>query len=132
MHDRIDRALAAGQAGVLSAATAGGVWSMPVRYRSAGLQIDCLLPRWSDLVSVLEEDPAVVLVVLDPGGLDRGWLQVQGRAETVAAPDWAGLLPQVQARLRPEELYRLIRIRPVRFDLFDGRAGWGGRETLDM
>jgi hypothetical protein len=81
---------------------------------------------------VLEEQPAVVLVVLDPDRLDRGWLQVQGRAEPVTAPDWAGLLPQVQARLLPEELYRLVRIQPVRFDLFDGQAGWGGRETLDM
>lgn len=132
LHERIAQALAAGPSGVLCSAVADRVWAMPVQYRSAGLTVECLLPRWSDLAAVLEERPAVVLMVLHPHGLDRGWLQMQGRAEPYDPVGWTGPVPPLPAKLRPEEIYRPIRIRPIRFDLYGDQAGWGGRETLDL
>lgn len=129
LHDRFAEALAAGREGVLSAAGPSGVYAMPVRYRSHRLEVECLLPRWSDLAHLSDDRLPVTLTV---GSADRQWLQVRGLVEPVSQPDWTGLLPQASGSLRPEDLYRLVRIRATRIDIFNPLAGWGSRETLDL
>jgi len=159
---------------VLSTAGTKGAWAMPVRYRNCGLEVDCLLPRWTDVAYYVEQDPRVMLVVLDtprsgvgfspegpdvnvraerakpyglkpspagallsqPDDLSSGaslrWLQIQGAARPVAAPDWNGLLPQGTSNALPDELCRVVRVTPQRIDLFDESQGWGARETLQL
>jgi hypothetical protein len=112
---------------------------MPVRYRNVGLEVDCLLPRWADVAYYIEQDPHVLLVILDspptgggePGGGLR-WLQYRGTAQPISSPDWDRLLPEGTPRVRPEERYVAIRITPERIDLIDESYGWGARETLDL
>lgn len=142
---------------VLSTAGTKGAWAMPVRYRNHGLELDCLLPRWTDVAYYVEQDPRVMVVILDPpsspllGGTRGGlrWLQLQGTARPVEEPDWAGLLPEdtptPSPGLRlseakrsgassgpPGDLYLVIRVTPERMDLFDESQGWGVRETLQL
>jgi hypothetical protein len=50
---------------VLSTAGSQGAWAMPVRYRNHGLELECLLPRWTDVAYHLEQDPRVMVVILD-------------------------------------------------------------------
>ena len=64
------------------------------------------------------------------GGLR--WLQIQGTAEPVGAPDWASLLPGWTSAVAPDDLYLVVRVTPARLDLFDERQGWGARETVEM
>lgn len=129
LHNRFANALAAGQVGVLSAADGGCVCAMPAQYRTDGLEAECLLPRWCDLANLLDDHPTVMLTVLLP---EQHWIQVRGTARPVASPNWEGLLSQRPAGLRPEDLYLVVRIQPVRIDIFDPNAGWGSRETLDL
>jgi hypothetical protein len=117
---------------ILSTAGAQGAWAMPVRYRSHGLEVDCLVPRWTDVAYFVEQDPHVVLVVQDAEAQDLRWLQYQGTARPVADPDWAGLLPGWTAAAPPADLYLVIRVTPQRMDLFDESRGWGARETLEV
>lgn len=131
LHDRFAEALAAGREGVLSAAAGpGNPFAMPVRYRSRSLEIECILPRWSDLAHLISEDRLPVVMIA--GSAHSQWLQVRGHAEPVERPDWEGLLPPLPGSLRPEDLYRLVRIKASRIDIFRPDAGWGSRETLDL
>jgi hypothetical protein len=104
---------------------------MPVRYRNHGLEVDCLVPRWTDVAYHLEQDPHVLLIVQGCHASSLRWLQVQGTAQPVAAPDWAELLPGRTSTAPPDELYRVIRVTSERVDLFDESKGWGARETLE-
>ncbi|MFQ5854307.1 MAG: pyridoxamine 5'-phosphate oxidase family protein [Anaerolineae bacterium] len=140
LRDRMTAFLSHHRVCVLSTAGAQGAWAMPVRYRNRGLEVDCLLPRWADVAYHVEQDPHVLLVIQDPpssplvGGTRGGlcWLQYQGFARPVAAPDWEGLLPGWTASTSPDELYLVIRVTPERIDLFDESRGWGARETLKL
>jgi len=60
------------------------------------------------------------------------WLQVQGKARPLAAPDWGRLLPGETARTWPESCYCVLRVTPTRLDLIDESKGWGARETLEV
>ncbi|MBM4460102.1 MAG: pyridoxamine 5'-phosphate oxidase family protein [Chloroflexi bacterium] len=135
--------LAGHDVGILSTNGARGAWAMPVRYLSRDLEVECLLPRWADVAYHLEQDPHVLLVVQDcPSStappLVRGsemglrWLQIQGIARPVAAPDWVGLLPTWTSATPPGVLYLAVRVTPRCIDLFDESRGWGARETVEM
>jgi hypothetical protein len=129
LRSQITQEMASHRVGVLSAGGEWGPQAMPVRYRLTGLEVECLLPRWSELTYELEESNRAVLVVLSAPDSDQRWIRFQGTAEQVDAPDWATLLPGEQA---PADRYTVIRIRPTRIDLFDHQRGWGARETLDL
>lgn len=111
LRDRIRRALAEGQVGVLSAAVPAGSWSHPVRYRLREMEVECEPPRGSDLPWLLEQSPAAMLVVLRESPVGLAWVQVKG-----------------EARLDGD----LIRIQPSRIDLVTERHGVPQRETLDF
>jgi hypothetical protein len=133
LRERMATYLSSRQVCFLSTARAEGTWAMPVRYRSLGLEVDCLLPRWSDVAYHLEQDPTVMLVVLDTAAPMLSWLQCQGTAQAVARPDWEGLLPQGNlASVSPDDLYLVVRVTPQRLELIDESQGWGVRETLDL
>jgi hypothetical protein len=117
---------------VISAAGPDGARAMPARYRSAGLEVDCLLPRWADVAYHLEQDPRVVLVVHDTGAQGLRWLRCLGAAQPMERPDWDALLPAGAHIPAPAELYLVVRVTPRRIDLLDESRGWGARETLDL
>jgi nitroimidazol reductase NimA-like FMN-containing flavoprotein (pyridoxamine 5'-phosphate oxidase superfamily) len=124
---------------VLSTAGSQGAWAMPVRYRplpgtfgNHGLEVECLVPRWTDVAYHLEQDPRVVLIVQGCHASSLRWLQVQGTAQPVAAPGWAELLPGQTSTTPPDDLYLVIRVAPKRIDLMDESRGWGARETLEV
>lgn len=127
LHDQLAAYLASYNTGLLSVP---GAAPLPVRYRSRGLAVECLLPRWADLAYALSQQPAALLVVPAPLDITR-WLQYQGDAQIVIVPDWSGLLPTGDLQ-QAHERYLVVGLRPRRLDLFDGRRGWGARETLDL
>jgi len=140
LRDQIAAYLAYHDVCVLSTAGTQGAWAMPVRYRNHGLEVECLVPRWADVAYHLEQDPhacpehsrRVVLIVQACYAASLRWLQVQGTARPVTAPDWTELLPGRASATPTDELYRVIRVTPQRIDLFDESRGWGARETLEL
>lgn len=124
--------LAAHDVAILTTAGAGGAWAMPVRYRSCGLEVECLLPRWADVAYFIEQDPCVLLVIEDAAAPAPRWLQIEGVAVTVADPDWVAWLPDWTSPAPPTELYLLLCISPRRIELFDEGLGWGARETVEV
>ena len=133
LRDRLATYLAAHGVGVLAVAGAGQAWAHAVRYRSRGLEVDCLLPRWADVAYFLERQPEVLLVVESVQAAGH-WLHYRGTARPLEAPEWDRLLP-AHTRLsgvRPDELYQVVRLTPERLDLVDEGAGWGRRENLDL
>jgi hypothetical protein len=129
MQVRVAQFLREAHTGVLSALAGASLTAMPMRYRAVGLEVDCLLPRWSELACLADESLPAVLVVVSVGG---PWLEMRGAVQPVDDPVWSGLAPERPRGPGPEELYRVLRMVPVRIDLFDGSAGWGSRETLDL
>lgn len=72
LRERIIHHLATHSIAVISATGPDGATAMPVRYRSRGLRLACLLPRWADIAYYAEPPARVVLVI---GGADGapGW-----------------------------------------------------------
>ncbi|MFQ5611233.1 MAG: pyridoxamine 5'-phosphate oxidase family protein [Anaerolineae bacterium] len=137
-RERIAAFLAHQRTGVISTRGAPGVWAMPVWYRprpgTAGshkLEVDCLLPRWADMAHHLAQESEVVLIVQASSGAGLRWLQIQGTARPVEAPDWARLLPRWVSTMQPDALYLVVRVTPSRIDLIDEDLGWGVQETLE-
>jgi hypothetical protein len=111
---------------------------MPVWYRllqgasgSRSLEVDCLVPCWADVAHHLTQDSKVLLIVQASSGAGLRWLQIQGTARPVEAPDWARLLPRWISTVQPDALYLVVRVRPSRIDLIDEELGWGVQETLE-
>jgi hypothetical protein len=117
---------------IFSTSGAGGAWAMPVRYRSRGLEVTCLLPRWADVAEFVAHDPSVLLVIVDAPAPAPRWLQIAGVARAVAGPDWAEWLPGWTSPAPPAELHLLLRVTPQRIELFDEGRGWGARETVEI
>lgn len=140
LRDRIIAYLGEHQVCVLSTTGPEGPRAMPVRYRNLGLEIECLLPRWTDVAYDLQQDPRVMLIVQDISACGEQsrttpglrWLQCVGTAQPVERPDWTALLPTGTSLASPGDLYLVVRVTPRRIDLMDESRGWGGRETLDL
>ena len=109
--------LARHDVGLLSAAGPEGIWGMPARYRllpGRDLTIACLLPAWADAAYFLEQDPRAALVIQDAEPLSQRWLQIQGQATMIAAPDWSLWPARGISTAPPEALYRVVRATPTR------------------
>jgi hypothetical protein len=141
LGEQIALVLGRHQVCLLSTNGAGGVWAIPVRYRSQGLEVVCLAPRWADAAFYLEQDPRLLLIVPDRPPLPAGkgepvgelrWLQYRGNAELLASPNWAELLPEDVSRSPPGDRYLAIHVKPWRIDLIDESQGWGVLETLEI
>lgn len=111
--------------------------AMPVRYRLSTaadgheLELECLIPRWADIAYYLEQEHAVLIIVLACYTAGLRWLQYRGTARPVVAPNWSVWLPRWMSTAPPDELYLVIRITPERITLFDEERGWGAREALE-
>jgi len=123
---------------IISTAASQGVWAIPVWYRSIvgtsgspGLEIDCLVPRWSDVAHHLTQMPRVVLIIQASSRAGLRWLQVQGVSRPVETPDWTRLIPRWASRIQPDNFYQVVRVVPNRIDLIDDELGWGMQETLE-
>ena len=115
LRDRMAVYLKGHRVCVLSTAGPEGAWAMPVHYHSLGLEIDCLLPRWADVVYHLEQEPTTMLVIHDASALR--WLQCQGTARPVERPDWQRLLPDgAWGAASPDDLYLVVRVKPEQVD----------------
>ena len=132
LRERFAGYLAEHQVCVVSTAGPVGAWAMPVRYRSQGLEVDCLLPRWADVTYHLEQNPDVLLIIRDTQVDALRWLECRGTARALAPADWAGLLPLETITARRETLYTVARVSPKRMDLIDENTSWGARETLEL
>ncbi|RME85978.1 MAG: hypothetical protein D6775_01355 [Caldilineae bacterium] len=131
LRERMAAYLAMHRVGVLSVAGSEGVQALPVRYRSRGLEVECLVPRWADAAYWLEAAPAALLIIESCHAAGLRWLAYWGAARPVDAPDWAALLPNWRLATPPDHIYRVFRVTPRRIDLFDESKGWGERETLE-
>jgi hypothetical protein len=110
------------------------VWYRPVSSPSVSRrvqEVDCLVPRWSDLAHYLSESARVLLIVQASSGAGLRWAQIRGTASPVEAPDWARLLPRWVQTMQPDALYLVVRVVPNRIDLIDEELGWGMQETLE-
>ena len=123
---------------IISTVASQGVWAIPVWYRALlstsgnpTLEMDCLIPRWTDVAHHLIQEPKIVLIVQASSGSGLRWLQIQGTARPVEAPDWTRLLPRWVSKVQPDNLYKVVRVSPSRIDLVDDELGWGIQETLE-
>ncbi len=133
LRQRIIRYLDGQHTAVLGAYGWGRPWVLPVQYRHQGLAIECLLPRWAELISYLDRDPEVLLIVW--GGETVGtsrWLEYWGRATLQEVIDWTVWTLSPEEREQPHTRYAVLHITPRRIDLIDESRGWGFRETLDL
>jgi hypothetical protein len=130
-RERIAAFLAHQRTGIISTPVAQGVGAIPVWYRSRDFVVDCLVPRWADVAHALVQGASVLLIVQAGLGGGLRWLQIQGVAQPVAAPDWGQLLPRWAATVQPDALYLVVRVTPSRIDLIDEELGWGVQETLE-
>jgi len=92
-----------------------GAWAVSAQYDNVGLELNCRLPRWSDVLFHIEQEPHVMAIIQDENPLR--WLQYRGIAQITDLTD---------------ERYATIHIMPERIDLIDEDRGWGARETLDI
>lgn len=132
LRERITEHLASQTICVLSTKGDSGSWSMPVRYRSESLQVDCLIPRWADVVYHLEQNERVILVI-QSGLLGSGcWLQYLGEARLVGGELEPSLFDSFIEGSQSPHLYEVFRMTPQRIELVDESRGWGMRENLDL
>jgi len=98
-------------------ATSGslGAWAVLAQYDNLGLELTCRLPRWSDALFHIEQEPRVMAIIQDTGTLQ--WMQYGGTAVITDSND---------------DRYVKVQITPKRIDLIDESSGWGSRETLDL
>jgi hypothetical protein len=128
LPDRIASLLTKSSLGVLCAMGRDKPSGAVVRYRSQGLDLTSLLPRWADVAFYIEERPQVLLLI----ALSEGcWLHYQGLAQVRAMPDWAELLPEGPP-ITSADRYMVVEITPRRIDLLDVSRAWGSRETLEL
>lgn len=132
LRDRIGEFLAQHNYGVLATGGSGDIHATVIRYHSQGINIECLLPRWTDVAYHLQQNPLVVLIVHDLEIPRMRWLSCIGEAYSVEKPDWTTWAPLPIPPSQAAELFLIARILPHRFDLMDESRGWGTRETLEL
>jgi hypothetical protein len=100
-------------------ATSGsfGAWAAPAQYENQGLELHCRLPRWSDVIFHIEQEPSVMAIVMHTQPTLYCWLQYRGAAYITDAID---------------DRYVVVHIAPEHIDLIDESRGYGARETLDV
>ncbi len=117
LKDQVAAELSRHDACVLTTSGQQGVWAIPVRCHSTGLDVECLVPRWSDSVHFVCVDPELLLLIPAAGGAVQ-WLQYWGRVERVTND--------------PRSHYLTILVTPNRIDVIDEARGWGILESLEI
>ncbi len=113
LRQRLVRYLDARQTAVLSAwGCWGRPWALPVQNRRRGLEIECLLPRWADIVSHLDEASEVLLIVRDEYKGTARWLKYRGQAGLVESPNWTVWNLPFEYESSPEYRYAVCSTSP--------------------
>lgn len=115
LRNRVISFLSQNQVCVIATSGAHGAWAVLAQYDNSGLELNCRLPRWSDSLYHIEQEPRVMAIIQDANPLR--WLQYRGIARIADSTD---------------DRYATIHIVPERIDLIDEDRGWGSRETLDI
>ena len=118
LRERIVAYLSQNQVGVISTSGQLGAWSVTAQYQNRGLELECRVPRWSDAIYHLEQDPHALVTILDDTSDSSRWMQYRG----IACVDSS----------IADDRFATIHITPERVDLIDEARGWGARETLEM
>ena len=118
LRERIITYLAQNQVCVISTSGTLGAWSVTAQYQNLGLELECRVPRWSDAIYHLEQDPHALVIILDAQANSSRWLQYRGTARI----DFSVA----------DDRNTVIRVTPERIDLIDESHGWGARETLEI
>jgi hypothetical protein len=118
--------------GVRYAVLGADGYALPVRFRVRGPFVECSVPTWSGIGELLEKAEEVTLAAVKSSGDDLCWLFIRGQGFVIKNQDWEGLVPHERSLVDPGDLYRLLRIEPLRIELFDEKRGWGYRETADL
>ncbi len=132
LRDRISAFTSQHQVCVISTRGGAGAWAAPAWLYNQGLELVCLLPRWSDVLYHLEQDPHVMVIILDMQSKALRWLQYSGSAQLIQSRDAEEILPQESLNIQVDDRYVTVRITAERIDLIDENHGWGARETLDL
>jgi hypothetical protein len=132
LRQRMSAHLASQSVAVLSTRGELGLWSMPVRYRSRDLDIECLVPRWADILYHMEQCEQVILVIQSEIAVPDCWVQYLGTARRMWLEAEPTLFDRFLKRQPMHGLYEVFRISPQRIDLVDETRGWGMRENLDL
>ncbi len=115
LRNRIISYLSQNRVCVIATSGSLGAWAVSAQYDNAGLELNCRLPRWSDALFHIEQEPRVMAIIQDADPLR--WMQYGGVAVIADSSD---------------ERYVNVHIVPKRIDLIDESRGWGARETLDL
>jgi len=115
LRNRVISYLSQNRVCVIATSGSPGAWAVSAQYDNAGLELNCRLPRWSDTLFHIEQEPRVIAIIQDAN--PRRWLQYLGTARILDPTD---------------DRYTTIHIMPERIDLIDEDRGWGARETLDI
>jgi len=118
LRERIIAYLAQNQVCVISTSGTQGAWSVTAQYQNRGLELECRVPRWSDALYHLEQDPHTLVTILDGTSNSSRWIQYRGIA---------GIDDSVA-----DDRHATIHITPERVDLIDETRGWGARETIEI
>lgn len=136
--ERMASYLAHQRTGVISTIAKNSIWAIPVWYqpepeqaRKRGLVVECLIPRWADISYHMTDGSKVLFIVQASSANGLRWLQIQGTASLVEAPDWKRILPRWVPTAQPHVFYSVVRVTPRRIDLIDEELGWGVQETLE-
>ncbi len=117
LRDRISQFISQNRYCVISAMGSTGEWAIPAEYESHGLEITCHLPRWSDVLFYIEQEPSVNVIIQDLQADHLRWIQVRGSAR--------------RGESTQESYSILVQVEPERIDLLNEACGWIERETLD-
>ena len=115
LRDRVISYLSQNRVCVMATSGAHGTWAILAQYDNSGLELNCRLPRWSDTLYHIEQEPRVIVIIQTANPLR--WLQYGGIARIADSTDTR---------------YATIHIVPERIDLIDESRGWGSRETLEL
>ncbi len=117
LRDRVTSFLSRNHICVICTSGSLGAWAVLAQYDNAGLILNCHLPRWSDAAFYLEQEPHVIVIILDVKSEQLQRLQYRGIAQVTDSTD---------------DRFVTVHITPKRIDLVDESKGWGAFETLEM
>jgi len=117
LRDRVTSFLSQNHICVISTNGSLGAWAVLAQYNNDGLTLNCRLPRWLDVAYYLEQEPNIMVIILDTTSEKNHWLQYRGVARLTDSSD---------------DLYVAVQVTPKRVDLVDESHGWDVRETLDV
>lgn len=115
LRNRVISYLAQNRVCVIATSGSLGAWAVSAQYDNLGLELTCRLPRWSDALFHIEQEPRVMAIIQDVN--PSHWMQYGGVAVIADTND---------------DRYVKVRITPKRIDLIDESCEWGARETLDV